>query len=159
MYKPHLAIQHEEEIAALRAIHPSALTGGISAPLVGGGLAPLSVMPHPVATDRAVNQSLVKITPHSLQRIYQHQVTKKKIFVNSCILGVAEGKIRLRTICVTYRRSFYRTDRPVPLSFGSGSLFFNSNLCSGPSGSVRQRFGSGSFHQSLKNDVNALSYK
>ncbi len=76
MYKPHLAIQHEEETAALRAaIHPPALTGGVSAPLAGGALAPLSVVPHPVDTDRAVDQSLVKITPHSLQRIYQHQVT------------------------------------------------------------------------------------
>jgi hypothetical protein len=77
VYKPHLAIQHEEEIAALRAIHPSALTGGVSTPLAGGALVPLSGVPHPVATDRAVDQSLVKITPHSLQRIYQHQVTFK----------------------------------------------------------------------------------
>ncbi len=75
VYKPHLAIQHEEETAALRAIHPAALTGGVSAPLAGGSYAPLSVVPHPRATDRAVDQSLVKITPHSLQRIYQHQVT------------------------------------------------------------------------------------
>ena len=72
VYKPHLAIQHEEETAA---IHPSALTGGVSAPLAGGALAPLIGVQHPRATDRAVDQSLVKITPHSLQRIYQHQVT------------------------------------------------------------------------------------
>jgi hypothetical protein len=75
VYKPHIAVQHEEETAAHRAHHPSALTGGVSAPLAGGALAPLSVVPPPLATDRAVDQSLVKITPHSLQRIYQHQVT------------------------------------------------------------------------------------